>query len=32
MGFTYSLSKWIPFRDEKACARVRTYSSASSRA
>ena len=23
MAFTYSLSKWIPFRDEKACARVR---------
>src|SRR5678815_1263520 len=23
MAFSYSLSKWIPFRDEKACARVR---------
>jgi len=23
MAFTYSLSKFIPFRDEKACARVR---------
>src|SRR5947209_14165989 len=23
MAFTYQLSKWIPFRDEKACARVR---------
>jgi len=23
MGFSYQLSKWIPFRDEKACARVR---------
>jgi glucosamine-6-phosphate deaminase len=23
MAFSYSPSKWIPFRDEKACARVR---------
>ena len=23
MAFSYQLSKWIPFRDEKACARVR---------
>ena len=23
MAFTYSLSKWIPFRDEKACAKAR---------
>jgi glucosamine-6-phosphate deaminase len=23
MGFSYQVSKWIPFRDEKACARVR---------
>ena len=23
MAFSYSLSKWIPFRDEKACAKAR---------
>lgn len=23
MAFTYALSKWIPFRDEKACRKVR---------
>ena len=23
MAFTYELSKWIPFRDEKACAKAR---------
>ena len=23
MSFTYSMSKWIPFRNEKACAHAR---------
>ena len=26
MAFSYSMSRFIPFRDEKACARVRAIS------